>query len=144
MKIAKSMLFCLLGKIFYCCFVLQRYLNSWYLYLKIQILEITKLQSQKSSGIACKDIEAKKLEFCFWDTTHCIDKFPPPFSQCPPSTRRAYPTSCMASCSGTPFIHSRSSASSSIMFGFSCILQLTALYTSQIYRKTQQRPSKSH
>lgn len=75
----------ILGKIFNCYFVLQRYLNLWYVYLKIQILGIIKIQSQESCGIARKDTQVKKLEFCFWDTTRCIDTFPPhfPWRPCP-------------------------------------------------------------
>lgn len=73
----------ILGKIFNFYFVLQRYLNLWYVYLKIQILGIIKIQSQESCGIARKDMQVKKMEFCFWNTTHYIDKFPPHFPWCP-------------------------------------------------------------
>lgn len=61
-----------------------------------------------------------------------------------PVQRRACPTSCTASCSGTPFSQSRSSTSSSMFFGLSCILVLMVSYASQICSRTQQRPSKSH
>lgn len=73
----------ILGKIFNCYFVLQRDLNSWYVYLKIQILGIIKIQSQESCGIARKDMQVNKTELCFWDTTHYIGKFPPHFPWCP-------------------------------------------------------------
>lgn len=121
---------------------MQRDLNLWYVYLKIQILGIIKIQSQESCGIAHKDMQVKKLEFCFWDTTHCIDKFPPHFPWCP-VPRGGCPTSCTASCSGTPFSQSRSSTSSSMFVGLSCILVLMASYASQICSRTQQTPSES-
>lgn len=47
----------ILGKIFNCYFVLQIDLNLWYVYLKIQILGIIKIQSQESRGIARKDMQ---------------------------------------------------------------------------------------
>lgn len=50
----------ILSKIFYCYFVLQIDLNLWYVYLKIQILGIIKIQSQESHGIARKDMQVKK------------------------------------------------------------------------------------
>lgn len=77
------------------------------------------------------------MDFCFWDTKHCTNKFSPPLPSVP--IGRACPTSCTASCSGTALIHSRSSVSSSILFGSSCILKLTALYTPQICRTQQRR-----